>query len=521
MKTTSYTDLIFENYNLFLKDNHTEFSSPSNAIALLTSDGAFRAYIQALTDGLPAEIRESIYAIAEREREVLLEETAQMGPSTTAIGYTVTYFPVLVDIYSEPILAQVATTYPTNQPIVSIPKYKIKAKVKNPDNTVSTWIIPRPQHLVRSNLYETNAAPGSTVNLFTLSGLDPSVLRVNRRFFTVKALNMTDDAGGAVPYNVPVLIRPDARGRIDQKIEFRDSGNNQALIKLIGSVNWDDGSVTLSYVVEGVAGVNYTLNYARCSVMFSPTTGNVGRVKVSVEKEMWDVNIDVRDDFEIELSPEMIQDYRDIYNIDLVRSFSEAIKTQILLNKDQDIAYMLEANEVVMQENSAYATVDLQDFTAGAQYRPANILDIFKGVIPRINSIARIIHLNYRAAPQFIVSGLKTSALLDSLQEYIVNIPDVTSGEYGFASGAVSFRSMKIVPCLAVPEDKIYLIYKAPVDKPQYSSIIDIIYQPLYIVEEITDSMKRVFVKSRTAIEIPNPLALGCIKVESLNDFLL
>jgi hypothetical protein len=46
------------------------------------------------------------------------------------------------------------------------------------------------------------------------------------------------------------------------------------------------------------------------------------------------VNVDVKDDFEIELAAETIDDYKDIYNIDLVRTLSLAIKQQMLLNKD-------------------------------------------------------------------------------------------------------------------------------------------------------------------------------------------
>ena len=55
------------------------------------------------------------------------------------------------------------------------------------------------------------------------------------------------------------------------------------------------------------------------------------------------VNIDTKEDFEIELQTETIQDYKDIYNIDLVRTMSEAIKTQILLNKDKLCNYQIAA----------------------------------------------------------------------------------------------------------------------------------------------------------------------------------
>ena len=76
-----------------------------------------------------------------------------------------------------------------------------------------------------------------------------------------------------------------------------------------------------------------------------------------------------------------------------------AIKTQMLLNKDQDLAYYLNAYKPVFAANGASATCDLESFTTNAtnpQFTPANILDVFKGVIPFITSTTRRIHRNFR-----------------------------------------------------------------------------------------------------------------------------
>jgi len=526
MKYGNNTDLIFENYEHFLNENREDFNSPANAIEMLTSDGAFRSYLQALTEGLTPEQQQSIYAVAQRQREMLLEESVQLGPSASIIGYAVTYFPILVDIYSEPLLSMICTTYPTQKPIVSLPKYEIKASVKNTNGTVSTYILPRPQHLIRAGLTDvTPLNPGENNDIYTLAGgglANATNSRINKRYFIINKMNITDNASGTNPtYDLNILVRPDARGQVEQEIQFKDSNNADCIAKIIGNINWDTGILTYSVIFTGTAGVTYTCNYCSANTMFSPTTGDFGRVKVSPQLSMWDIDVDVRDDFEIELQTELIQDYRDIYNIDIIRTMSEAIKTQIMLNKDQDISYFLQSNEIKMQENGAYQSVDLDRFTlTGAEFRPSNILDVLKGVIPHINSVARIIHRNFRAAPQYVVAGLKTAALLDSLQEFVINMPDMSRGETGFVAKNLSFRKMTVVPCLAIPDDKIYVLYKAPTENPAYTSIIDIVYKPLYIVEEITNSMKRTYVKSRTAIEVTAPHALGVIKVINMDDYI-
>ena len=110
--------------------------------------------------------------------------------------------------------------------------------------------------------------------------------------------------------------------------------------------------------------------------------------------------IDVKDDFEIELQTEQIQDYKDIYNIDLVRTMSEAIKTQIMLNKDFDIEYLLDSKIATMQSNRAYAVVDMDEWNAGAssaeRFRPTNILDALKNILPYLNNVCRTVYRNFR-----------------------------------------------------------------------------------------------------------------------------
>jgi hypothetical protein len=201
-----------------------------------------------------------------------------------------------------------------------------------------------------------------------------------------------------------------------------------------------------------------------------------------------------------------------------------------LLNKDWDLQYYLSAYEAEMTANGAARTFDLDLWKSGGSItQPQNVIDIFKSVIPYISSVSRTIRKNFRADPQYLVCGLKTAAMLESLQTFVVNFPEARHGEAGFQSnstyhgaeaGPISFRKQTILASACVPEGKIYVIYKAPSDDLSRATIIDLVYKPLYMIDEITNSLKRTFVKSRTALEFTNIEALGVINLLNYAQYL-
>jgi len=337
------SDMIFENYNGYLSEHKDDLSTPAGAIEMLSSDGAFSAYMAALTEGMEPYQKSAVLAVCEREREYLLQESTQLGPSASIIGYAVTYFPILSDIYADPVISRVATTYPTNKSIITIPKVELVASVKNSDGTTSKYPMPRAQYLIRTKAETLNILPNQSNNLFELSaGFSTGEItnvkaRVNQRYFLITQLEAVGDGGGTADTTtlVALNLRPDARGQLHKEFQFIDTASNNVSATLIGHVDWDSGNVQYSVTFSPVSGYSFTCNYVVCKCVFSPKTGDIGRVKISIKVSGWDINIDTKEDFEIELQTETIQDYRDIYNIDLVRSMSEAIKSQIMLNKDE------------------------------------------------------------------------------------------------------------------------------------------------------------------------------------------
>jgi hypothetical protein len=82
-------EALFENYELFITEHSDELSTPSGAVKMITDNGMFRAYMEALTEGLDPNPRASVLRVANRQREMILNESANVGAASQAFGWTV------------------------------------------------------------------------------------------------------------------------------------------------------------------------------------------------------------------------------------------------------------------------------------------------------------------------------------------------------------------------------------------------------------------------------------------------
>ena len=67
---------------------------------------------------------------------------------------------------------------------------------------------------------------------------------------------------------------------------------------------------------------------------------------------------------------------------------------------------------------------------------------------------------------------------------------------------------------------KMYLLTKAPDNQLEKTIITDLIYQPLYITNEITNSLQKNYVRSRTLIHVCRPDGVACVEVQGTKDIL-
>ncbi|MDY0389044.1 MAG: hypothetical protein RBT65_18375 [Methanolobus sp.] len=88
---------LFENYEHFINEHSDDLSNPSSALKIVTDNGMFRAYMDSLTEGLEPRVKNSVLGVANRQREMLLTEAANVPGSTLSFGWTVLSFPILVD----------------------------------------------------------------------------------------------------------------------------------------------------------------------------------------------------------------------------------------------------------------------------------------------------------------------------------------------------------------------------------------------------------------------------------------
>ncbi len=146
-------------------------------------------------------------------------------------------------------------------------------------------------------------------------------------------------------------------------------------------------------------------------------------------------------------------------------------------------------------------------------------MDILKGITPKIATLMGIIYKNFNMYPSYLVTGLKSAALLRSLQDMMVSLPS-RQGELGWTGSNAQFLKLKVLESSAISDNKMYLSTKAPSNALEKTTIVDLIYNPLYIVKETTDGNTRHFVRARTMIEIARTEGLGLLTVNNLNTFI-
>jgi len=87
---------LFENYEQFINEHSDDLSNPSGALKMITDNGMYRAYMDSLTEGLDPRTRNTVLSVANRQREMLLTEAANVPGSTLSFGWTVLSFQFLL-----------------------------------------------------------------------------------------------------------------------------------------------------------------------------------------------------------------------------------------------------------------------------------------------------------------------------------------------------------------------------------------------------------------------------------------
>ena len=518
--------LICENHHEFVTDHSAELNSPRGALRMLQDNGMFNAYIDQLVEGIQdKEILSACRAVCNREREMILESNVPAGAAPN--GWVVMSFPILVDIYNEPNISKLCNVYPVDKPMISVPRLRIVAETTSYDGrSVERTYIPTATKNVQSGIMEVNISPDSITNVFTSTVLDQDRMKMNRRFTLLSKIIVTEeDTAGTVinTFTVPVNFKPDNRQQINNVFTFNDTAHETVVGHVSGNIDFNKANVQFHVNFDGgTPGNTYSCSYGVFKLKFIPVKTMNGRTKVTVENEMLDLVIDPNEDFLIDLTEEEMQDYGSIFKLDIVRTLTEAIKRQMLLNKDSELAYFLKAAEPDIQRNGAMLNLNLQNFTAKGgtgDYTPNGVRNVMEAIIPRISTLYSTIRKNFNIYPTYMVTGFKAAAFLRALQDFSITMAS-TQGDLGFSGSTAQFNKLQILESPAIEDDTIYMSTKAPSNALETSTIVDFIHQPLYIVKETTDGNTIHFVRARTLIEVLRADGLGCLKVSNMEPFI-
>jgi len=293
---------LFENYEHFITEHSDDLSNPAGALKMITDNGMFRAYMDALTEGLDPKVRGSVLSVANRQREMLLTEAANVPGSTLSFGWTVLSFPILVDNYAESIISELCNIYPVSSPVASIPRIKIMAYIRGYSGAVTQVRIPTMTQSVRPGALLLTATPAVANNMFTIASaavapatVSADLYRINRRYTLITVVNSreTTGAGAVIDTANAVVIKPDNRNQFIGTFTWNDAAGAAVVGSLTGHINYDTGVFTFNVVYSGgTAGSTYTTISAILNMRFMPTDTMNGRVSVKIETEMTDVRSD-------------------------------------------------------------------------------------------------------------------------------------------------------------------------------------------------------------------------------------
>ena len=143
-----------------------------------------------------------------------------------------------------------------------------------------------------------------------------------------------------------------------------------------------------------------------------------------------------------------------------------------------------------MAKMGAVMNLDMDKFVQSSNpvsYSPHSVMDVMKNVVPFISTMISLIRRNYNMYPTYLVSGLRTASMLRSMQSFVTKVPDLR-GEVGFTGETAQFLQLKVLESPSINDNKMYLSTKAPNNSLEKSTIVDFVYQPLYIVSCLSES---------------------------------
>lgn len=152
--------------------------------------------------------------------------------------------------------------------------------------------MPRAQFLIRGAIESLVLEPNVSNDLFKMSTgypneVNSTLARINKRYFMCTEIQVkgkdTGAGTGDTTTKCAINLRADARGQLQKEFRGIDEHGNEFVGSIIGHIDFDKGTVQYSVSFTGKTGYQYSAEHVTAKVVFSPKTGDVGRVKVELK----------------------------------------------------------------------------------------------------------------------------------------------------------------------------------------------------------------------------------------------
>lgn len=530
--------LVARNYTMAIEESGLDISQPEAILfesiqSVFGSATSYKNFENTLLEGILNENEilenDAVKALLQRQRQVILEDTTVMA-SPEAMSFAVASFPMLIDIYAEPMLSKVVTVYPYDKPTLTIPRIKWIAINVNEYGETTEYEYPTATKNLRLNVKTVSLKQNDNVYA-ALQRVAPAgsplltaaEFRISNRNLRISKIKVSqDDGSGTI---TPLVL--DTFGIIDAKGNFflddivigsRTFRVQGQFVTNSGRFVWSVTDLTPSAIASTLTD---TVTFEELEFQFKLFGNGINKAVMRTKPLMStvEINCDLEESWEISEIEEVLQDWKALWNMDILTLLKDHIKDQMKLNKDAEIADLLYGNIPAAKKYGMYREFDLTAFMAGSigsTTRPTNVMDIFKNIYPIFIDLIDQMRKRIKMEPKYIVCGTKAGSVLKSLQQFETSLIGQV-GEIGQVKGVPAINRFEIIVSDAVEEDLIYLIVKN--EQYNLSTILEVTYKPLYVIIETTNSKRRTFIKSRGWIGIVRNEGIATIKVKNFNQY--
>ena len=530
--------LVARNYTMAIEESGLDISQPEAILfesiqSVFGSATSYKNFENTLLEGILNENEilenDAVKALLQRQRQVILEDTTVMA-SPEAMSFAVASFPMLIDIYAEPMLSKVVTVYPYDKPTLTIPRIKWIAINVNEYGETTEYEYPTATKNLRLNVKTVSLKQNDNVYA-ALQRVAPAgsplltaaEFRISNRNLRISKIKVSqDDGSGTI---TPLVL--DTFGIIDAKGNFflddivigsRTFRVQGQFVTNSGRFVWSVTDLTPSAIASTLTD---TVTFEELEFQFKLFGNGINKAVMRTKPLMStvEINCDLEESWEISEIEEVLQDWKALWNMDILTLLKDHIKDQMKLNKDAEIADLLYGNIPAAKKYGMYREFDLTAFMAGSigsTTRPTNVMDIFKNIYPIFIDLIDQMRKRIKMEPKYIVCGIKAGSVLKSLQQFETSLIGQV-GEIGQVKGVPAINKFEIIVSDAVEEDLIYLIVKN--EQYNLSTILEVTYKPLYVIIETTNSKRRTFIKSRGWIGIVRNEGIATIKVQNFNQY--